>query len=274
MLYLFIFGFLLMTTRAANAFVLSIGAPSRYTATSELSMTAPENGSDRRSFLGKAASGIIQSVGSVSATAATISTANAACLPGDQSPDCIGIYKVPIDDRIGDYVGTPEKLKTYAPDMRWVPMPTYPKTYTDAMSSLKHGRERCAELPELVRTGKLEKAGVEILGVTPNVTVAGTVVLKELPGSETYSGDGAASDKVSKEMSLRGYRAEVALSELEIALGQCDIILGQGMRGELGAPAPAQLQVLEAVKAINEAYDEVLRALPDTVPIGKSRRDL
>jgi hypothetical protein len=38
-------------------------------------------------------------------------TSNAACLPGDLSPNCIGVYKVPIDDNIRSMVGTKEALK-------------------------------------------------------------------------------------------------------------------------------------------------------------------
>ena len=45
---------------------------------------------------------------------------NAACLPGDVRSDCIGIYKLPLDDAVLGYVETPEQLKKYAPDLNWV----------------------------------------------------------------------------------------------------------------------------------------------------------
>lgn len=53
---------------------------------------------------------------------------NAACLPGDVSPDCIGVYKLPLDDAVTSYIDTPEHLAKHAPDMRWVPLTEYPKS--------------------------------------------------------------------------------------------------------------------------------------------------
>ena len=227
--------------------------------------------------------------------------ASAACLPGDLSPDCIGVYKVPVDDRIGNYVDTPEKLKAYAPDVRWVPQPEYPKTYSEAASKLRKSRDRCANLVELVRTGKLEEAGIELLDITPTVTVAGRVVVGELSGAPRKTNDWTAAstfaassitesggnDAISaapnggkkatgyngdksnsssnRDLTMRGYRAEIALSELIVALGQCDILLGQGMRGQLGAPAPAQIQILQSVKEINGMFDELMKTLPEKI---------
>jgi hypothetical protein len=45
---------------------------------------------------------------------------NAACLPGDIRTDCIGVYKMPLDDAALNYVETPEQLKKFAPDLNWV----------------------------------------------------------------------------------------------------------------------------------------------------------
>jgi hypothetical protein len=44
----------------------------------------------------------------------------AACLPGDIRSECIGVYKMPLDDAALQYVETPEQLKKFAPDLQWV----------------------------------------------------------------------------------------------------------------------------------------------------------
>ena len=53
---------------------------------------------------------------------------NAACLAGDTSADCIGVYKLPLDDSVSSYIDTPEHLAKNAPDLRWVPMVEKPKS--------------------------------------------------------------------------------------------------------------------------------------------------
>lgn len=49
-----------------------------------------------------------------------IDNAEAACLSGDIREECIGVYKMPMDDEALSYVDTPEKLKRFAPDLNWV----------------------------------------------------------------------------------------------------------------------------------------------------------
>lgn len=186
--------------------------------------------------------------------------ANAACLSGDTSADCIGVYKMPIDDAALPYVETPEKLARYAPDIRWVPPVSYPSGYKEALAELCDLRERCKLLDSLVLGGKLESAGVEILGIMPRVTVAGQVVvaaLLEKGISQKKGGGGNEGD-----LSMRAYRAEVAMTELLTRLGQCDIEIGQGLRGDLGALTPAQIQILSTVREANTAFEEFLKAIP------------
>jgi hypothetical protein len=85
---------------------------------------------------------------------------NAACLMGDTSPDCIGVYKMPMDDTALKYVDTPEKLKQYAPDVRWVPPVSYPKSYKEAKSELNSLQQRCASLDSAVLQGNLTEVGL------------------------------------------------------------------------------------------------------------------
>jgi len=70
-----------------------------------------------------------------------IITADAACLPGDIREDCIGVYKLPMDDSSSRYVETPEKLKMYAPDLKWIPPIDYPSNYQNVINQLIEQRQ-------------------------------------------------------------------------------------------------------------------------------------
>jgi hypothetical protein len=188
--------------------------------------------------------------------------ANAACLMGDTSPDCIGVYKMPMDDRALGYVDTPEKLATFAPDVRYVPPVPYPKSYTEAKSELDSLQKRCAALDGLVLRGNLTEVGVEILAIIPRLTVDGRVMIQDLNDAKVISG---------VDMSMKAYRAESAHVELLNKLGQCDILIGQALAGQLGAPAPAQIQILSDVKEANELFNEFMKSIPDDFKPGKKK---
>lgn len=180
--------------------------------------------------------------------------AHAACLMGDTSPDCIGVYKVPMDDTALPFIDTPEKLRRNAPDVRWVAPVEYPKTYTNARDELNTLRQRCMGLNDIVLKGDLTKAGTELLAILPRLTVAGRVVVRSL---------GEAKSKNGVDLSMKAYRAEVAHTELLNMLGQCDILIGQAISGQLGVMAPAQLHILSDLREADALFDEFLRSIPD-----------
>jgi hypothetical protein len=181
--------------------------------------------------------------------------AQAACLMGDTSPDCIGVYKLPMDDRALSFIDTPEKLLMNAPDLRWVPPVQYPKTYKSARDELNPLQQRCMGLNDIVLKGDLTKAGTELLGILPRLTVAGRVVVQTLVE--------AKSKNNGVNLSMKAYRAEVAHTELLNKLGQCDILIGQAISGQLGVMAPAQLHILSDLREANALFDEFLRSIPD-----------
>ena len=209
----------------------------------------------------------------LSATEWSPQPGNAACLPGDKSLDCIGVYKVPLDDRILPYVGSPEMLKTYAPDLRWVEPFPYPKSYKDALTKLEESKDRFERIVVAsIRAGKLEDAGVELLDITPAVTVAGRVILSELSGAPRRSNDWTSvpstsgdSGKGGVDLSLRALRAEDVLLDLTVALGQTDILIGQALNGQLGALTPAQIQILAACTEISSLLDTLISVLPKQI---------
>lgn len=180
--------------------------------------------------------------------------AKGACLSGDTSPDCIGIYKVPLDDEILPYISTAESLNRYAPGLRWVPPVEYPKTYREAKEELPGLREKCAGLDGLVLRGDLTAAGITVLDIIPRLTVGGSVMIQELQNAKRTSG--------SPDYSLRALRMEGALSELLVKLNQIDIQLGQALRGELGSLTVAQIEILPDVKEASTLFDDYFSAVP------------
>ena len=107
-----------------------------------------------------------------------INTADAACLPGDIREDCIGVYKLPMDDSSSRYVETPEKLKMYAPDLKWIPPIDYPSNYQNAINQLKEQRQNFDVVQENVAKGDIKQGGLILLDVIPKVTAAGRYIVK------------------------------------------------------------------------------------------------
>jgi len=171
--------------------------------------------------------------------------AHAACLSGDTSSNCIGVYKVPVDPEIEDFVNTPQKLLLYAPDVKWVPPVEVPKNSAEASKWMKELKVRCEGLEGMVLKGDLEGAGKDVLDITPKVVVAGRVIMEGAKGTSTTA-----------------MKFEAAWNSLTVYLGQCDVLLGQGIRGEMGAIALAQLMILESVKEINNSFDDLLQNIP------------
>ena len=192
---------------------------------------------------------------------------NAACLSGDTSIDCIGTYKVPIDDSptIQNMISTPEQLKKYAPDIRWVPTIVYPKNYIAAKDELIQLFENDVKdmIPSLVNKGELILAGVEILRVVPRITVCGRVILSSLnnPNNDNKKNKNK-NESNQNDFSMKAYRFEVAYNELLGNLGSADVLIGQSLNGQLGSVTMAQIQILDELKNAIEHYDEMMKALP------------
>mmetsp|Transcript_2948 Transcript_2948/g.4231 ORF Transcript_2948/g.4231 Transcript_2948/m.4231 type:complete len:302 (-) Transcript_2948:17-922(-) len=191
----------------------------------------------------------------------------AACLSGDTNEECIGVYKVPIDDAILPYVGTKDQLLRYAPDVRWVPPVEYPKSYAEARKQLVSDLERLGALEDAVRSNAdFASVGKLMLEVGPRVTVAGRVVLDALYTMEAQAQ--TQSNDTNAKPSMTAYKVEAALDELLVLFGQTDIALGQAIRGELGVVTVAQISILPSVKELVAKYMDLVRLLPaeDSIP--------
>lgn len=211
-----------------------------------------------------------------------VKSAHAACLSGDIRPDCIGVYKLPIDAAESPYVNTPEKLKLYAPDLRWVPPTPYPRTYGEALNQLKDQRQQLDAAQDLVARGDIEKAGLALLEVIPKVSAAGIVIIRmfddasnsernlamKLNRSESIGNDGNPSSSVkATALEMKAYRIKYTLNELLGYLGETDVLIGQGLRGDLGAPAPAQIQILNSFSDCRKEYDNLLGTVPEKLAL-------
>jgi hypothetical protein len=178
--------------------------------------------------------------------------ANAACLPGDLSPDCIGVYKVPIDEEIEPMVGTEEALAKYAPGLKYVPPIQSPSTAKDSIEILLAQRKAADDIRDVVLAGRLEEAGIKVLNLLPKVTSAGKVALEAKLDLTTAS---RSSDAIKD---LRRKQLQSRFNEVTVAFNNVDITIGQGIRGQMGSPAVAQLTILGELKEAIQAFDDFL----------------
>jgi len=192
------------------------------------------------------------------------SDANAACLQGDLRPVCIGFYKVPLDDNILPYISTPEQLNKFAPDLTYVPPIEYPKSFESAMSILKTQRALSDEIRQHVMAGKLEEAGVQVLGLLPQVSISCKRIVAELETTIRTNGiTGKTNRAVASESEMTVESMAIEMAEDQSAYvngywGDCDITIGQGIRGELGVLTVAQLTILASLRDATGALDDFL----------------
>jgi hypothetical protein len=188
--------------------------------------------------------------GSYSGWTVFCSKSDAACLPGDLSKECIGVYKVPIDDAILPYVGTPEALAKFAPDLKYVDPIQAPPSFSSAIEILETQRIAADDIKEVISAGRLEEAGIKILNLLPKVTSSGKMVVETIErGLDT-------KNSVVDEIRLTKLRDQFMM--LTGLWGECDIEIGQGIRGQMGVSAVAQIQILSSLRDATAEFDDFL----------------
>lgn len=249
----------------------------------------------RRSFLDSVMSGAALFLPFSSAVLLLMpQSARGACLSGDIRPDCIGVYKLPFDSAESPYVATPEKLKVYAPDLLWVPPVEYPSSYGDALVQLRGQRQLLDEARDFVARGEIENAGLAFLEMIPKVGAAGTVIMRNFVmasnkernaamkkmmnddatsttttirssnSSSNNNNDGnPSSTPEATALEMKAYRIEYSLDELRGYMGETDVLIGQGLRGQLGVSAPAQIEILSSISDCRKEFDNLLLAVPE-----------
>lgn len=217
-------------------------------------------------------------------TTASPVVARGACLSGDVRAECIGVYKLPIDAAESSYFDTPERSRRYAPDLHYVPPTPYPKTYDIALNQLRDGRRRLDDVVDLVAGGDIEGCGLAMLEALPKVGTAGIVVLRafDIASNEernmamkrvgtrgivvgTNNDDNPSSTPRATALEMKAIRIRYALDEVLGCMGETDVLVGQGLRGELGVSAVAQIQILSSLSDCRREYDDLLRAVPERI---------
>lgn len=194
----------------------------------------------------------------ISAALATLATAvtapsEAACLPGDLNRDCIGVYKVPIDDRILPYVSTPEALKRFAPDLNYVPPVAVPNSVALAWEILETQRLAVDDIQQVVQAGRLEEAGIKVLNLVPKVTQSGRVILED---SLTKIVASLSPTPVVEEMTMNRLQSQW---DMVLGLwGEADVMIGQGLKGDMGVSAVAQIYILKQITDATAAMDDFM----------------
>lgn len=180
------------------------------------------------------------------------SSSHAACLAGDLNTDCIGVYKIPIDDRVLPYVSTPQALEKFAPDIRYVPPIASPNSVAQAWEILETQRLAAEDIQQVVQAGKLEEAGIKVLNLVPKMTSSGRVVLEDSLERIAI----AQPSSVVGEMTMNRLQTQW---DMVVGLwGEADVMIGQGLRGEMGVSAAAQIQILRQLKDATAALDDFI----------------
>lgn len=219
-----------------------------FTYSAVISQSLSAKGLSRRAILQRSAFGVLAPVESILNKSLT---ANAACLPGDLSPSCIGVYKVPIDDNILPFIGTETALKKNAPDLSYVPPIVAPKSVSDALETLRKQRLLADEIVQIVTAGRLEEAGIKVLELLPKVTMAGRLIVNARLDIQ------GASDAIQE---LQQQQLQNSFDQVYVSWNSVDVLIGQGLRGEMGASVVAQLTILAELKDATRALDDLIAA--------------
>lgn len=219
-----------------------------FTYSAVISQSLSAKGLSRRAILQRSAFGVLAPVESILNKSLT---ANAACLPGDLSPSCIGVYKVPIDDNILPFIGTETALKKNAPDLSYVPPIVAPKSVSDALETLRKQRLLADEIVQIVTAGRLEEAGIKVLELLPKVTIAGRLIVNARLDIQ------GASDAIQE---LQQQQLQNSFDQVYVSWNSVDVLIGQGLRGEMGASVVAQLTILAELKDATRALDDLIAA--------------
>ena len=193
-------------------------------------------------------------VGSTTAAAASDAAASS-CLRGDLRPACIGAEKIP-HASVDPYFDTPEQFRKIWPEMVYVPPPEPPADPESAVALLRAQRDEASgAVRREVLAGRLEEAGVLVLGVIPAVAAGSDRLLRDaaerrIRGPTTTGGGGGGRGGIET------VRARAA--EANRCWSECDRTIGRGLRGDLGSVPAAQLVVLSSLRDAVTALDDFL----------------
>jgi hypothetical protein len=188
-----------------------------------------------------------------------VQDARAACLPGDLSPDCIGVYKIPLQDALSSTtLNTPDALSKNAPDVNYINVQSPPKSVRVAKDMLLAQRAAADDIRQVVQDGKLQEAGIKVLNLIPKITGAGITIQQQVQSTFPVADSGANQVRVMK--------FQQQLQELITQWSQIDVEIGQALRGQMGVSAVAQIQILGSLKDATAAFDDFLVCVDANIP--------
>lgn len=175
----------------------------------------------------------------------------AACMAGDLSPECIGVYKLP------ENAVSTEDMKRFAPDIKIVKPLFVPKSTVEALELLETQRLAAKDIMEVVQAGRLEEAGIKLLNSIPKVVLSARRIVED------------AKERIPEThgdvRTLRELQLDESFQILEASWKSADVTIGQGLRGDLGVSAVAQIRILSDLR-------DAITSLDDFLVVSKSRK--
>jgi len=147
--------------------------------------------------------------------------ANAACVEGDLSPECIGVYKMPSFNQRQQLDNTEVRQNS----------DSTMKSIRAALDILEAQRVAASDIQDVVAAGRLEEAGIKVLQLLSKLTTTGRMVKSEIG----VLVGGSDSSEGLKQIRLQ--QLDELYATAEFTWREIDVEIGQGIRGQLGAPA-------------------------------------
>ena len=216
-------------TPMAGAF--SIGSSQRTTPPKDVSSTTNTN--NRRQLL--------SSIFGLAPSILMIESVHASCITGDESVDCIGVYKEGIPESSNDGIVSQQTIKqsygAFRPDRSIISLPN-PTSFTEAVGMLKDQMIAIDDIEKMISDASFESAGVSILHVLPRIILAGRYIatnMQSVPQIKQFADD---------------------VSTLALSV---DKNIGKAVRGNLGGSIPmSQMMLLSDVKALRTSLERFI----------------
>lgn len=160
----------------------------------------------------------------------------------------------------------------------------YPTSYNEAIQSLRKNRNKLDEAKTYATEGNLEGAGLNILEIVPNMTAAVTVIRQQYTDASNAERNKAmkrymkgrrrasaglsmdsnpSTNPLSTRFEMANLKIDNVFEDLVGVLGECDILIGQALRGDLGVIASAQITILQQLTLCANEYDSLIRVIPE-----------
>jgi hypothetical protein len=126
------------------------------------------------------------------------------------------------------------------------------------------------DIYQVVQQGRLEEAGIKILNLLPIVTITSNMILEDAllrlaqqkrAASSTVELNNNSSSSSSTDSAITTLASNRLENQCALALGlwgETDIMVGQGIKGDLGVSAVAQIQILNQLKEATAALDDFM----------------